>query len=324
MDEFIDIEPVRWMREMLGAWLGREDWRPEELIDWLQGYNLPPVGHDDEPFLWLLRGIPLADKRFEAETKLAERVGKVLEGKPDLMRPGTRPDKVLYNLFMLCAGLGCPDQLAEPLYKVFQRGVLKGEWLGVDVRDALQAALISNQIDNRLQPEWETMLEQRKHDFLPGDEYDGFNGIVMNPASAKTRGEPDLDAIGRALKFMAKYLDRDSGRCEEFQALIKQIAEIYPGRPILEIEILLQAVHNDWPRWAMQAIPGDYVSQILDPLKTSPYCSERAAKGIVSHGIATIEARPDVHSGVKLRIEKVHSQYLKEVLNVGAQVPGSA
>jgi hypothetical protein len=221
MDEGKKHGPEQWMRDMLSAWLAREDWKPEQLLDWLQGYGLPPVGHDDDPFLWVLRGLPEADERHPAETALANRVAKVLdEVKPDVTQPGDRPDELLYNLFMLCAGLSCPDQLADPLYEVFKRRKLKGEWLGVDVRDALGAALTSNQLDSRLQPVWETMLEGEEHDFLPGDEYDGFEGIRLMPGSADKRGEPALDAIGKALKAMARHLEKAHDRRPQFRALI--------------------------------------------------------------------------------------------------------
>ena len=76
----------------------------------------------------------------------------LLKEKPDLKRPGKRPDQVLYNLLMMSASLSCPDELADPLFEMLQRGKLQGKWRGVELRTALKAALMSNQKDSRLLP----------------------------------------------------------------------------------------------------------------------------------------------------------------------------
>jgi len=269
-DEMEDKLVLR-MRRMLGEWLAREDWEPRQLIDWLQGYDLPPVGHDEEPYLWLLRGLPIANERHQAETRLACRVAKVLEGKPDKSSPGTRPDEVLYNLFMLAAGLGCPHQLTNPLYEIFERGVLKGKWLGVDLRQALQAALILNQLDNRLQPVWESMVERGEHDFLPGNEYDGLEGLRLMPESEATLGEPALDAIGKALRNMASHLNQEPDRRQQFRSLIAKVLETYPGRPSWNIDLVQQADKYQWPVWAVECLPSLYI-----PLKDQLCESDRA------------------------------------------------
>jgi hypothetical protein len=260
MDELTNGGPVGWMRSMLAEWLQQTHWEPQQMIDWLQGYKLPPVGHDDEPFLWLLRGLPVADELCSAKRELATRAAKVLADKPDETRPGTRPDEVLYNLFMLCAGLSCPDQLADPLYEVFQRRFLKGKWLGVDVRDALQSALISNQLDNRLQPVWEIMAEKGEHDFLPGDYYDGFDGIILMPEAADKRGEPALDAIGKALKAMSKHLEQEHDRRPRFRLLLERVLNTYPGRPTWNIDLVMRAHKKRWNAWAVECLPSLYIS----------------------------------------------------------------
>src|SRR2546425_483054 len=109
-------------RTLVTKWLTKTNWQPGELIDWLQGYDMPPVGHDEEPYVWLLRGLPEADERHEAEKEFAKRVAVLLLDEPDVKRPGKRADQVLYNLFMLGAGLSCPDELAVPLYEIYERG----------------------------------------------------------------------------------------------------------------------------------------------------------------------------------------------------------
>ncbi len=310
------------LREMLAEWLAREEWHPQQLIEWLQGYDLPPVGHDDEPYLWLLRGLPVANERYEAEVELANRVARILEDEPDRKRPGTRPDQVLYNLFMLCAGLSCPDQLADSLYGVFQRGVLEGEWLGVDLRYALQIALILNQSDDRLLQEWEAKLDSRKQVFLPGSEYDGFEGIRLIP-SVDGRGKPALDAIGKALRAMAIHLEDDEERSAQLVSLINRVVETYPGRQTWNIDLLYQAIRNRWPDWAMQSlplmrhVPGKYTGQIFDTLRLCADSSPRAVAGILAHNLTVIEKNLVKDDPIKTAIEKAHKDSLKN-LAVGA------
>jgi hypothetical protein len=232
----------------------------DELIDWLQGYELPPVGHEDEPFMWILRGLPEADERYWAESQLAIRVAQFLVEKPDQERPGDHPDQVLYNLLMLCAGLSCPDQLADLLYQLFERRQLSGQWRGVDLRDALTAALISNQIDNRLEEVWRQMSQGLEHDYLTGDEFDGFEGTRLMPPSQEKRGVPSLDAIGTCLKAIASGLNDETDRRKEFRYYLKRVIETYPGWPTWEVDLILQADRNHWPTWAIESLPKLYVA----------------------------------------------------------------
>jgi hypothetical protein len=247
------------MRKVLGAWLARSEWEPQQLLDWLQGYGLPPVGHDEEPYVWLLRGLPPADEKYNSETALARRVATILEDKPDLKRPGRRPDQVLYNLLMLCAGLSCPDELAQPLQSILRRETLEGEWLGVNLRYALQSALILNQIDARLLPEWEGLLNGSEHGTLPGGVREGFEGVRLMPPSFAERGSPALDAIGRVLAVMAAHYERDKGRRRAFAFLVNRVIETYPGRPTWDLDLMLQADKDDWPVWAVECLPSLYI-----------------------------------------------------------------
>jgi len=315
------------MQQMLSEWLAREAWDSGQLMEWLQGYGLPPVGHDEEPYVWLLRGLPLADERHRAETTLATRIARVLEDRPDVKRPGRRPDQLLYNLLMLCAGLSCPDQLAEPLEGVLKRSVikdgLKGEWLGVSLRYALQRALILNQVDGRLLPDWEVLMSGRRHNVLPGGVAEGFEGVRLMPPSASERGSPALNAIGKGLGAMAALLGHDKDRREMFGAVVNRLTETYPGRPTWFFDLLHQAIEHQWGDWAMQVvlgmqhIPDKYAMPIRDELRRNPYRSVRALGGVLAHQLAVIEARLDGGDPEKGGLERAHENSLRS-LAVGA------
>jgi hypothetical protein len=278
------------------------------------------VGQDDEPYLWLLRGLPEADERYAAEKKFASRLAVFLREKPDVKRPGKRPDQVLYNLLMLCAGLSCADELADPLYEVFERGQLKGTWRGVDVRSALKPGLFSNQRDSRLFATWEKLLLNGEHDVLPMDEFEFLEATRLMPESAARRGEPALDAIGKALRIVAERLGEEDTRENRFGSLARKVIDTYPGRPTWGRDLLLQALQQEWPKWAIEIIPGqhpEYVSRIIQTVRDSPYIRGRSVKGVIAHGFAEIESAlteedPDAQS-----IKEAHQTSLKS-LAVGA------
>jgi hypothetical protein len=241
--------------EMLEKWLSRPDWELEEMYDWLQGYYLPPVGHDEYPYVWIYRGLALIDQRGPAELELALRLSKVLRQKPDVSRPGTRPEEMLFNLLMLCASVSNSSQLGEPLFDIYERRALKGEWLGTDLRVALTAALCLNQIDKRLQPIWQAMIEGRYDDFLIGTPKHGLDGIAFMQPSEQVQDAPALPEIGYALKAISHNLQGEPDRRLDFGTYINEIVNTYPGRPNWDQELICLADQNHWPDWAVVSLP---------------------------------------------------------------------
>jgi len=253
-----EIEPaaVGEMRKKLAAWLVRDKGDLEPLKKWLTGHNLPnPIGMDEDPYVWLLRGLPLADERYSAEVKLAQRAAIMLDMKLDTSPPSSEGNKLIYNLLMLCAGLSCPTELADPLYEMFERRELEGKHQSIDLRQSLESALITNQRDNRLKDVWLTMITRGKHHFLTGDEYAGFEGVRLMPASESRRGEPDIETIGPALAAMAVRYHRRSNRRIEFYKLIDRILRTYPLRPTIHHDLVYAAHWCRWPDWAVLTLP---------------------------------------------------------------------
>jgi hypothetical protein len=255
MDDEIEVSAVREMRERLGNWLAQKDWDVHQLEGWLQGNGLPALDDDEEPYVWLLRGLPLADERYSSEIELAARASRLLETQPDTQAPAPDRDELLYNLLMLCAGLSCPTQLADPLHAMFQRRQLTGVHQSINLRQALESALITNQRDDRLSDVWLEMIRQRGHEFLTGDEYAAFEGVRLMPASEATRGEPAMDAIGAALAAMSAHLEERRDRRLEFHRLINLVLRTYPQRPLSYSKLVYEAHDNGWPDWAVSCLP---------------------------------------------------------------------
>jgi hypothetical protein len=228
----------------LSAWIDGAELDVSQLTRWLQGYDLPPVGHAEEPYLWILYALGLVDERFQRETELAGTAAVLLDAMPDVRPQGKRPNQLLYNLLMLSAGLSCPDQLSEPLQRMLLRARLSGDWLGVDLREALRAALAENQVDDRLFGVWEGFLTNRPDAFLAGTPYDGFHGVSH---------------IGFALTAIGAYLDEQPDRRPEFRRVIVEAMETYPLRPTWSLDLLQQANTHDWPRWQVTCLPSLFI-----------------------------------------------------------------
>jgi hypothetical protein len=311
MDNLKENESVVRMRSTVSSWLSSDDWNSTRLIDWFQGYDLPALGHEEEPYLWLLRGIPESGERRPTEKAMANRVAVLLREQPDVRRPGRRPDQVLYNLFMFCAGLSSAEELADPLFEVLERYRLQGKWHGVDLRTSLKAALIANQLDARLWSVWEESLVGEPK-FLPLDESELVDAVRLMPQSPDRRGEPAIDFIGRALKLVAERRSSDSDKEEIFASLTTNVMDTYPGHQWGR-DLLVQAMKHDWPKWAVENIPvtyPEYVSEIIRTVRKSPFIHSRSIKGVILHGL---------EEGARLELQS-NGQSLKEAYRKGLKL----
>ncbi|MSQ48186.1 MAG: hypothetical protein EXR78_07330 [Deltaproteobacteria bacterium] len=258
MSEIEVPRSTQLLRKAVKTFLDQEQWTEQHLVKWLQGYRLPPVGHSEQPFALILRGLP-EGKATGAAQNFARRVAVLLGHLSEIQRLDDRPEECLYNLFMLCAGLQQPEQLAQPLLDILAKKALKGHALGIDLRSALESALIMNQQDDTLRNVWETMAEGNPHEFLPGDEFDALEGARFMPASKDTPGESSLDLIGKALKGVSKRLEQSSDRRRHFRYLVNRLIDTYPRRPTWSMDCLQQAGRHQWAGWAVECLPSLYI-----------------------------------------------------------------
>lgn len=225
-------------------------------MDLLEGAGLPAVGHDEEPYLWLLRVLPVDEpERSAVVAKLAATSAALLERRPDVEPTTRHPESLLYNLLLLCASLHRPQELAEPLFAIWKRKALAGRWHGLDLRAALSAALASNQIDERLWPEWRDLLRGKPERFLPGHPYDGFDGALWMPAGPDQLDKPNLPVLGKALKLMAGQLEAIRQRRQKFQKLVRRVLDTYPAHPSWNVDLIRLADRESFPVWAVECLP---------------------------------------------------------------------
>jgi hypothetical protein len=227
------FDPVGQIRDTLSKYLAEEERSPEPLLHLLEGRGLPPVGDQEEPYIWLLRGLPERKSSHQiARRRLADTLAAILDREPDIQPLGRIPERLLYNLLLLSSSLRCPRELAGSLLQIWYRSQLQGRWQGLDLRVALMDALTANQIDESLWEEWERMLTKKRPRFLPGRPEDGFSGVLWMPVSPNHIGKPNLDKIGKALGYMQEILNHRPSRYEEFERLIQRFQTLYPQCPL--------------------------------------------------------------------------------------------
>jgi hypothetical protein len=247
---------VSRLRKKLEAWLNKGTWAQKKLLDWLKGYELPAIGHAEEPCIWLLRALLNSDKSYQQE--MAHRLAIFMnDEKPYHYINGKYDEEFLSNLFYLCSGLRCPNELFEPLYKAFdfcERSKEKQMLFAgsrYNLSGALREALINNQINDYFQDVWRQMLRGQPHDLLRGNRNSGFDGLLFMPSSAGEGNEPSVEQVGWALAKMAAYLEGDRQRHEAFRRLLERVKEAWPDYRNWNTELLLQAIKHKWPMWAV-------------------------------------------------------------------------
>ena len=251
-------EPTQWMQEMMIPWLCSENLELGRLVDWLSGRGLPPVGHEEEPYHWILRGIAVPGDRARdfLERSLAERLAVVLGEQPDIaaLTEGN-PNEFLRNLYWTCSGLQRHSVLGEPLWGAYKR--LRHTKLPGAVRDSLQAAMVHNQVDpiKPLREIWEPMVKNGRHHLLRGSEKIGYRGIVERYAQFGKQ-KPHLEQVVWALGEISRRWDED--RKAEFEEFIREIPDWDTSAEVAKR--ISEAAHDSrpsqgWSDWALLLAP---------------------------------------------------------------------
>ena len=246
-------ERTRWMQAVMIPWLWDDRLDIPRLIGWLHGRGLPAVGHDEEPYHWLLRGIAVkGPARDYLEKRFAERLAIVLGEQPDVALPGERDsEEFLLNLYWTCAGLVRPGFLAEQLWRAYQR--LKGSKLGGAVRDALQGALVHNQFGETrpLRELWAPMLEKGRQYWLRGDEVVGYEGVLLRHRTTK----PDLETVFWALGRISQLWKEDSADSKaRFKELIEGTPEFRDPNAVNQMIDYAARPDSEWEEWARRLV----------------------------------------------------------------------
>lgn len=220
----ISDEPSSRMARDIDDWLIQPDWTVDSLASWLQGDSVPFSDDGVEPFVWLQRALSLTKDPANLQAEFVRRVAMLLRSQPAV--DSSKLERILYNLFMLCAWLRHPAAFGEPLKSILESD---NEWFSLELRDALRIALMNNQSDQSLRPIWQAMLSGQGHGFLPGNKFDGFEGILLMPEPSDARNT--IREIFDGLEGIAKALGSDERLQVEFRFLLDRAIETHAGLP---------------------------------------------------------------------------------------------
>jgi hypothetical protein len=231
------------MRRKLLPWLW--DRGPlEKLAEWLQGYDLPPVGDEITPSQWLLDALGPADE--ELRTVLAEQVGKAIQkSRWDVEPPGGRKEEFVRNLLALIEGLRKPAILGDAIWHVLQRRAylpIEGSTEPVPGHPLVRAVMY-NQPDGRFHDFWRSaFLAERQLKAMPeyvSEGLLGFSYVGLPPnVFGIVEGANTAKNWSYNLRIIVDILA---------QAFNRVWAE-YPDKPgIAEDSLLLaQAIESGW------------------------------------------------------------------------------
>ena len=245
-------ERTRWMQEMIIPWLCQESSLGiDKLVGWLAGRGLPPVGHDEEPYQWVLRGLPKANRGY-FELKLAERLSVILGEQPDVEPIVTgQDDEFLAGLYWTCAGVSWPSLLFEPLWAAYKR--LEQTKLSGPVRDALQAALVNNQAgDKPYRWIWLPMLQKGTHHLLRGNEITGYDGLRRRHEQVI----PCHEELFQALGDISHRWKGESADVRAFRRLILRMPQIREYSVAKKLLAFAKSRSAGWSAWAKATLPG--------------------------------------------------------------------
>jgi hypothetical protein len=136
---------------------------------------------------------------------------------------------------------------------MFDRRKLAGEWEGIDLRGRLRVALASNQANWDLADIWISMAQGRT-EFLPGNQFDGFDGILLMPLQD---GALPLDAISSGMKAILEAIDADNDRGEKFSRLVQRVLWTYQTGAETGGYLLWRAFLEAWPAWSRRKLVSD-------------------------------------------------------------------
>ncbi len=267
------FDPVRRIREILLETVGSSKKAGHEtLAVWLADRRLPILPGDDEPFVWLLRGLDAIDDGGETDAALCRWTARLLSDEPEAVLDEEEGSRWVYNLLMLASALADPDHLAVPLKEIYQRRKLRGEYLRIDLRAALREALATNQADAGLEPMWSAMaVGKAEGSFLPGNTFQGLMGLLHMPDPERGPGFPALAPIRVALSRQVEELasEEQTQKLELF-SICERLLRSYPDHTeVIQNVFFEEARSKPWPEWAVEALPSLFLRAFQGP---SPNC----------------------------------------------------
>lgn len=237
------------------------------IIELLQGYRQPAASRDEEPYRVIMRALPPGPGKIRYRTALARAAADLLyvllkahAGDTEAARQLSsvdRPGQLYFNLFLLCACLNDPKQLADPLSAFAADPAPLDRYLHhqIPLREQLLVALIYNQRDDRHHRLWERLLLGQETS-LPGKPHDGFRGVAWMPPAAGQGTQLPFRELAEALRLMIDVCrGPEGGGRHWFRALVEEARLVHGGDVPSDADLLRMADASGWQRWGVENLP---------------------------------------------------------------------
>ena len=148
---------------------------------YLEGIGLPAIDNYTEADVRLRQ---LVEDHPELLTVVTALTQKMLQAVLEDEVRSARINRLLFNLFYLCAGLRQAEVLAGPLRRILEARAVpqSAEYQGIPVVVALYAGLVQNQPDQNLKRFWEQMITGEAN-YLLGTKRDGSIALAKMPSA---------------------------------------------------------------------------------------------------------------------------------------------
>lgn len=174
---------------------------PEEAIDLLSSMlqrfelYLPP---NSQPYAVLYDWAVATPHSIPRLSRAARAlIGRWLDGRwhPDLR------EEAQFNLLSLCNEIGDRSRLSEPIWNLYRRRLIAGEYRSlqsIPLTSILLNAMIKSQVAGPEPPTlWQTFLDGDSDGYLPGSPSDGFLGMLFLPYEGSR--EDRIQQLARSL-----------------------------------------------------------------------------------------------------------------------------
>ncbi len=236
----VSVPAEEFLRRQVCAWLEKTARDPNQLQRWLEGLDLPPLGHADEPYVHLWRSLPKEGdaKRDEFQLRMALSLQALLIQRPDKAKERISPEResMLRNLFQLAALLKRRWLLGEPIQRIYEDGLEKEpERLSRLTREMFFAAAVHNQHSYWLLNEFEQIVGPTGHSIiLPVTPWAAMTATRHGPKDGRV--DAMAKVVGARERCIPAFLENGwtDDMAEEAKRVNRQLHKFFEGTASIE------------------------------------------------------------------------------------------
>lgn len=275
---------IRWLIDFVESRCAAvAPWTAEQVLKWMCGIGLPPVGQSELPYVWIGKGIDGSSQSGELKRRFASRILECSEEIQQHLLPQRsewlaklegHPGDAATNLWSLMTLLERPDLLGPvirrfvELYDELRNANASDDppWLSLEehrpVRQRLLSAAIFNQDTDEFVPDWKLIACDRPCEsrFQAGYTGDGVEGLVRSPGTSLER----LEDIGEAIACYSR-LEPSLERRRQLVDWLSRIRNCFePFIANVDEQLILIADRYEFPRWVSASLPRLFVRRGFD------------------------------------------------------------